>query len=254
LRQLELLADIFDVELPVYAGRFGDAQARAESLAIDSLADTMQEEFPVYRQVAVAASVCRIKLKLCADDHRGALSEIDAVQRWAQQHGHGRLLITLAILAARAHELAGAASLAASRFDDAVSMSMFQGFMGPFLDCRRFLIQAALDEEMQDGGTHDTDRFREKYLRRLQRLLRSTSVRQGESTILSAPELMTLRHLDRGFTNKEIARLLKVSPNTVKYRLKSLFAKIGVTSRRAAVQVSREQGLLTGHADAAKPD
>ena len=44
---------------------------------------------------------------------------------------------------------------------------------------------------------------------RLRRLLRSTSVRQGESTILSAPELLTLRHLDKGFTNKEIAVELK---------------------------------------------
>jgi DNA-binding NarL/FixJ family response regulator len=125
-------------------------------------------------------------------------------------------------------------------------MSMFQGFMGPFLDCRRFLPLTALEDESQDVGAHDTDRFREKYMRRLRRLLRSTSVRQGESTILSAPELLTLRHLDKGFTNKEIARLLKVSPNTVKYRLKSLFAKMRVTSRRAAVQLSREQGLLSG--------
>jgi len=246
LRQLELLADIYDVEVPIFAGRYGDAQAKAESSSIDRLADTMREEFPVYRQVAIAASVCRIKLKLCAEDHGAALSEIESVQRWAQQHGHGRLLITLSILAAQAYELAGNARNAAARFDDAVSMSMFQGFMGPFLDCRRFLPLAVLEDEPSDVGAHDTDRFREKYLRRLRRLLRSTSVRQGESTILSAPELLTLRHLDKGFTNKEIARLLKVSPNTVKYRLKSLFAKMGVTSRRAAVELSREQGLLSG--------
>jgi LuxR family transcriptional regulator, maltose regulon positive regulatory protein len=246
LLQLQLLADIYDVEVLIFAGRISDAQMKAETVGIDRLADTMREEFPVYRQVAIAAAVCRIKLKLCAEDPGGALSEIEGVQRWAQQHGHGRLLITLSILAARAHEQAGNVRNAAARFDDAVSMSMFQGFMGPFLDCRRFLPFAALQDQSQDVGAHDTDRFREKYMRRLRRLLRSTSIRQGESTILSAAELLTLRHLDKGFTNKEIARLLKVSPNTVKYRLKSLFAKMGVTSRRAAVQLSREQGLLSG--------
>ncbi|MEP7247433.1 MAG: LuxR C-terminal-related transcriptional regulator [Gammaproteobacteria bacterium] len=88
----------------------------------------------------------------------------------------------------------------------------------------------------------------------MRRLLRSTAVRQRESTILSAPELLTLRHLDRGFTNKEIARLLKVSPHTVKYRLKSLFAKIGVTSRMAVVELSREQGYLTAPPDSANPE
>jgi LuxR family maltose regulon positive regulatory protein len=123
-------------------------------------------------------------------------------------------------------------------------MSMFQGFIGPFLDCRRYLTLSSLEEGSAKESAHETDRFREKYLRRLRRLLRTTSSRHRESTILSAPELLTLTHLDKGYTNKEIARLLKISPNTVKYRMKSLFAKMGVTSRRAAVQLSREQGLL----------
>jgi LuxR family maltose regulon positive regulatory protein len=244
LKQLALLADIHEVEALIYAGRLSDAQTRAESFGINGLADSMREEFPVYRQVAIAASVCRIKLRLCAGNHQPAMIEIEEVQRWAQRHGHGKLLITLSIQAAHAHELAGAPQEATSRLDDAVNMSMFQGFYGPFLDCRRFIIQSAFDEGRQDIGAHDTDRFREKYLRRLRRLLRRASARHGNSTILIATELLTLRHLDKGYTNKEIARLLKVSPNTVKYRLKSLFAKLGVTSRKAAVEFSREQALL----------
>ncbi len=244
LKQLDLLADIHDVEALIYAGRFGDAQSTAEALGIDGLADTMGEEFPVYRQVAIAASVCRINLRLCDGKHRAAMTEIEEIQRWAQRHGHGKLLITLSIQSAHAHELAGAPQEALSRLDDAVNMSMFQGFYGPFLDCRRFLVQSAFDEEREDTGGHPTDRFREKYLRRLRRLLRRASARHGDSTVLIATELLTLRHLDKGYTNKEIARLLKISPNTVKYRLKSLFAKMGVTSRKAAVEFSRERGLL----------
>lgn len=243
LNQLDLLADIHEVEALMYVGRCGDAQSTAEALGIDGLADTMCEEFPVYRQVAIAASVCRIKLRLCDGKHQAAMNEIEEIQRWAQRHGHGKLLITLSIQAAHAHELAGGPHEALARLDDAVNMSMFQGFYGPFLDCRRFLVQSAFDEEREDTG-HATDRFREKYLRRLRRLLRRASARHGDSTILIATELLTLRHLDKGYTNKEIARLLKVSPNTVKYRLKSLFAKMGVTSRKAAVEFSRERGLL----------
>ena len=252
LTQLELLAGIHEVEATICTGRFGDAQGMASRLGIDRLADTMREEIPVYRQVAIAASVCRIKLRLCADDPVAALSEIDDMQRWGQRHGQGRLLITLGILAARAHQLAGAARKAASRFDEAVSMSMFQGFMGPFLDCRRFLILPSLEDGPLETPARETDRFREKYLRRLRRLLRITSTRNRESNILSAPELMTLTHLDKGYTNKEIARLLKVSPNTVKYRMKSLFAKMGVSSRHAAVQLSREQGLLAASSNRAR--
>jgi LuxR family maltose regulon positive regulatory protein len=35
-----------------------------------------------------------------------------------------------------------------------------------------------------------------------------------------------------------------MSPDTVKYRLKSVFRKIGVTKRRDAVRVSHERGLI----------
>jgi LuxR family maltose regulon positive regulatory protein len=62
--------------------------------------------------------------------------------------------------------------------------------------------------------------------------------------LLSQPEVATLQHLNRGYTNKEIARLLKVSPNTVKYRLKSLYEKLGVNTRRDAVRFSREHNLV----------
>jgi LuxR family transcriptional regulator, maltose regulon positive regulatory protein len=84
--------------------------------------------------------------------------------------------------------------------------------------------------------------FRENFLRRLRK---SLDFAQGrESALLSVPEFSTLRYLDQGYTNKEIARLLKISPNTVKYRLKSLYEKLGVSSRRDAVRLSREQKLL----------
>jgi LuxR family maltose regulon positive regulatory protein len=244
LAQLELLAGIHEIEATMCTGRFGDAQGMANRLGIDRLADTMREEIPLYRQMAIAASVCRIKLRLCADDHAAAAPEIEAVQRWAQRHGHGRLLITLSILAVRAHQLAGDPRKAASCFDEAVSMSMFQGFMGPFLDCRRFLMLPSLEDGPRQAAERETDRFRERYLRRLRKLLRITSTSHRESHILSTAELLTLTHLDKGYTNKEIARLLNVAPDTVKYRMKSLFTKMGVSSRHAAVQLSREQGLL----------
>ncbi len=246
LRQLELLADIHELEMLICAGRLHDALALSASLGLEEFADAMREEFPIYRQVAIAASLCRIKLRLCVDDHAAALSEIELMQRWTRQHGHGRLLISLAILAAQAHALASDARKATASFDEAVNMAMFQGFMGPFLDSRRFLVLPTPDEDTEDEGVTDPDRFRDKYLRRLRKLLRGAASGHAESKLLSVPELLTLRHLDKGYTNKEIARRLQISPNTVKYRLKSLFAKMGVTSRREAVQLSRTQGLLTG--------
>lgn len=62
-------------------------------------------------------------------------------------------------------------------------------------------------------------------------------------------ELMVLRYLPTMLTNAEIATALLVSVNTVKARLKSLYRKLDVTTRREAVQRARHLGLLTSETD-----
>ncbi|MBL8267202.1 LuxR C-terminal-related transcriptional regulator [Steroidobacter sp.] len=248
LTQLQLLADVYEVESLIHAGRNDAARERADEIGMSSLAAAMSEEVPAYRHIALAASVCLAKLHLCAGDHQAAMAEIDSTERWARKHGQSRLLITLCILAAHAHRLAKAPEQAITRFDEAVSMSMFQGFISPFLDCWRFIsISATIDA--RHATARNTDRFRENFLRRLRKSLERHSAQSREATLLSGPELSALRHLDQGYTNKEIARLLKISPNTVKYHLKSLYEKLGVNSRRDAVRLSREQKLLDGASD-----
>ncbi|MET0534575.1 MAG: LuxR C-terminal-related transcriptional regulator [Steroidobacter sp.] len=243
LTQLQSLADIYEVEALIHAGRNHEARERAHEIGLQTLAASMKEEIPACRHVSLAASTCAIKLQLCSGEHAAALASIESTEVWARQHGHGRLLITLCVLASHAHHLAHQAERAVTRFDEAVSMSMFQNFVGPFLDCWRFISTSATSDARRPV-TRTTDRFREGFLRRLRKSLERYSAQSREPTLLSAPELSALRHLDAGYTNKEIARLLKISPNTVKYHLKSLFEKLGVNSRRDAVRLSREQKLL----------
>ncbi len=61
---------------------------------------------------------------------------------------------------------------------------------------------------------------------------------------LSARELQVLRLLDSELSGPEIARTLFVSHNTLRTHTKHIFAKLDVTSRRAAVRRARERGLL----------
>lgn len=243
LHQLELLSQICEVELLIHAGDVEGATARAREIGLTGLAEAMREETPLYRQIALAASVCLIKLRLAADDASGALSELKYSENWARQHGHGRVLIPLCVLAAHAHRLRGEAGKAIARFDEAVGMAMFQGFIAPFLDCWRFIPNSATSDS-RTASPGKTDRFRESFLRRLRKALERHSSHARVPALLSPPELSTLRHLDQGYTNKEIARLLNISPNTVKYRLKSLYEKLHVNSRHDAVRLSRERRLL----------
>ena len=63
---------------------------------------------------------------------------------------------------------------------------------------------------------------------------------------MSDRELEVLVLVARGERNKEIARHLGISERTVKAHLTSIFNKLGVDSRAAAVAEAGMQGLLTG--------
>ena len=61
---------------------------------------------------------------------------------------------------------------------------------------------------------------------------------------LSPREHQILDLLAEGLSNKEIARRIARDPNTVKYHLKSLFAKLAVERRGRAVVRARDMGLI----------
>jgi DNA-binding NarL/FixJ family response regulator len=60
---------------------------------------------------------------------------------------------------------------------------------------------------------------------------------------LTGQEMKVLSLLAAGQSNKEIARALGLSPNTVKTHLANLFAKLSVSRRTQAVGRARDLGL-----------
>jgi DNA-binding CsgD family transcriptional regulator len=66
----------------------------------------------------------------------------------------------------------------------------------------------------------------------------------AESLGLSARELEVLREIAAGHSNKDIARVLEVSPNTVKTHVSHVYEKLGAKRRTDALRKARELGLL----------
>ncbi|MFJ3507229.1 response regulator [Streptomyces luteogriseus] len=63
---------------------------------------------------------------------------------------------------------------------------------------------------------------------------------------LTGREEEVLRHMARGLTNAEIARLLEVGPATVKSHVAAVLAKTGTRDRTQAVIAAYEAGFLNG--------
>ena len=84
----------------------------------------------------------------------------------------------------------------------------------------------------------------------VQRLVVNSRTHQkkiGESvvnSVLTEREADVIKLVARGQSNKEIAREMNISAETVKTHLKNMFEKLGVQQRSQAVLMARSLGLL----------
>ncbi|MCY1436135.1 transcriptional regulator EpsA [compost metagenome] len=67
---------------------------------------------------------------------------------------------------------------------------------------------------------------------------------EATRTSLTPRELEILHLAAQAMTNKRIALTLNITFGTVKWNVKNILAKLGVSSRFAAIATARQQGLL----------
>ena len=65
----------------------------------------------------------------------------------------------------------------------------------------------------------------------------------GETRHLTPTELRVLMELEKGHSDKVIARSLTVSPSTVHFHLKNIYRKLDATSRFQAIKLARQAGI-----------
>ena len=83
-------------------------------------------------------------------------------------------------------------------------------------------------------------------LERQERALRNRSRRRNGSLDgeLTERELDVLKLLAGELSTRQIAQSLYVAPSTVRTQIKSVYRKLGVSSRREAVEEAHARGLL----------
>ncbi len=61
---------------------------------------------------------------------------------------------------------------------------------------------------------------------------------------LSPREKEVLEYVDRGFSDKEISKVLNIELNTTKNHVKNILQKLGVSNRRKAALIGKELGII----------
>ncbi|HEY2284974.1 MAG TPA: LuxR C-terminal-related transcriptional regulator [Streptosporangiaceae bacterium] len=150
-------------------------------------------------------------------------------------------VIEILVLRALAHQAHGDLPAALAALERAVTLAEPEGYVRVFADEGPRM--AALLRAVARQGTA------RNYVRRL--LAASTGTEPGgpvsQALIdpLSERELDVLRLLGTELDGPAIARELTVSLNTMRTHTKNIYAKLGVTSRRAAVRRAADLNLLT---------
>lgn len=186
------------------------------------------------------------RMLLAGNAPRRAVPVLRSLWQDLEAGGRAYLAARAAVVLVRALEAAGDPEGALEPLWQALRYGQQNGLVRTFADEGPAL--AGPVARLLSGGTLPPDVDAE-YLRRLRLALDPVYARQAATPLaasapaagasaprLSAREREILQYMARGLSNKEIARALGISPETVKWYLKHIYDKLQVSGRVQAVQ------------------
>ncbi len=199
-------------------------------------ADVAADDEPSYLREYEHLTLARVLLATGGTDQAIALLQrlVDA----ADAGGRAGSAVEAVMLLALAHRASDDTARALTTIEDALTRAATVGYVRMFLDAGTPMT-ALLDAAVRHGRTPE-----------LAQSILAAGTRAERSPMhpdlvdpLSPRELDVLRLLRTELTWPEIAAELVVSLNTVRSHTKSIFSKLGVSNRRAAVRRAGELGL-----------
>ena len=143
-------------------------------------------------------------------------------------------------------DLSGQRPAAAEALRQAVSVSAPQGIPMVIVRPRSIfaLLKFVRNRWRVELGDTATRRFVGEALSVMLRNVRMESAGGAAAVSLSPREMDVLLELERGASNKLIARALDMTEHTVKFHLKNVYKKLCVNRRTEALKVARDSGLI----------
>lgn len=196
-------------------------------------------------RVRLVAERARVDMRLCTQDFAGAARSLEVLIETAHKHGQRHEIAQLQLCLAIAQHALGRKEAAHSSFLQALRCGHRLGLMRAMLDVSRD-VPAVLTDLLKEEVLDPVLAF---YVQRLlaasqapETGVAAQHIKQDElESMLSEREREILDLVAQTMSNKKIALVLSLSPDTVKWHLKSIYAKLGVASRSQAAARLRER-------------
>jgi LuxR family maltose regulon positive regulatory protein len=232
------------VALVLATGDFRHADSLQGSL--DELARQPRASRYLEDVIQAIAALSRARLALARRDPQLALSALDAVQDIASAMNRGALLVCADILKAIALAELKRAEKWRSSLKSAVASGYRLGLMRTFLDEGESL--RVLLEELNCDDVAALAHYKGQLLARFAPAVRQAPSKRAQAVPshedtqpLTNREQEILALLEQSMSNKRIALALNISVQTVKWNLKNIFIKLGVSSRYEAMLIARKR-------------
>ena len=244
LPRLRVLSDLTELKLLLLSGRAVKARQMADHIGLDDVIANgpTPENLSVFLRERAMLAAARLHLMEGNSDIVLKLLYPLAQRLYAQ--GRFRFLVEAWLLLARAAHARDNGAAAEQFLDKAIHVAMFEEYKRPFVDEGKAHLK--LCAFVKDRSKR-RNRYYQSFLADISRTIQEESFatdRPFEKFGLTQREYYVIEELSKGLSNKEIASRLHVSEDTVKYRLKKVYRKWGLSSRHAAVRAAMDKGIL----------
>ena len=224
--------------LQIAHGRLLDARAWAHHTGLQPTDDVTYErefEYTTLARLLVAEATGTDATELGSSTRL-----LERLLRRAETERRDGSRLEILVVVALARHAAGDAAGAFAALDEAVAIARPEGYVRVFLDEGPSMARLLKAAARRSGAPA----YLESLVRSASLVPERSPARHGLVEPLSEREIDVLRLLRSDLDGPDIARELVVSLNTVRTHTKNIYAKLGVTSRRAAVRRAEELGLL----------
>lgn len=179
------------------------------------------------------------RLAMHAGDYEAVLERTQPCRAIGDEHAL-RTRACVDVLRAAARLQLGDASLAAQSIDHALVQAARTSWRRPLLILPAPILRLVLDSASSRPQPDAVTALIEQVASHL-----PDDAAEGHIEPLSERERIILAHLAEGRSRQEISALLHVSPNTVKSQTRSLYHKLGASSKHEAIERAARYGIHT---------